>query len=90
VGRTSICYCHQGDDDMEEVGKAPAWTRHRWRWRGVEVGMEEERTRGVDPAAVGEAPVWTRLRSARRSRSGRMGGGKMIPPGLGFKEQPCN
>jgi hypothetical protein len=56
-------------DGMEEVGKVPAWTRWRWRRRGVEVGAEEERAYDVDPMAVGEAigkaPAWTQWRWRR-------------------------
>jgi hypothetical protein len=63
VGRTSICYYHQGDDGMEEVGKAPTWTRRRWRWCSIEADIEEEWAHSVDLMAVGEVvsepPVWT-------------------------------
>jgi hypothetical protein len=52
VGRTSICCCCRGADDMEEVGKALAWTRWRWRWHGVEAGAEKGRACGVDPMAM--------------------------------------
>jgi hypothetical protein len=35
--------------------EAVAYTRRRWRWRGIEAHAEKERARSVNPATVGEA-----------------------------------
>jgi hypothetical protein len=52
-------------------------------------GTPSRRVCGVDPTTVGDMPVWTRQRGSHRG-AGRVDGGEMIPPGLGFKGQSCN
>jgi hypothetical protein len=58
------------------VGEALAWIRRRWRWRSVEVDMEEERARNVNSTtvkeAVDEVPTWTQRRSGRQSARTRL------------------
>jgi hypothetical protein len=94
VGRTSMAWrlgrCWHGPGGSgEAVGDVPAWTRRRWRWCGIEVGVEEEQAHGVDLVAVREVPAWAQWQW-RQSRSGRAGGGEIKPPEFGFKGQPCN
>jgi hypothetical protein len=72
----------------EAVGEVPVWTR-RWSVRrDIEVDAEEEQTCDVDLAAVGE--VIDVDPTAMETVEERAGGSEMIPPGLGFKGQPCS
>jgi hypothetical protein len=59
--QTSNYCCHgegkrEGADGVEVVREATAWTRWRWRQRGIEAGAEEWRRRlhSVEEAAMAE------------------------------------
>jgi hypothetical protein len=68
--------------------KAVAWTRRRWRRRDIETHEEEERSCGVNLAAVGDSPTWTRRRSVihRRGPSSGRGGSRWGPDDYGGVE----